>query len=84
MRTISVASFTISELGNHICFSRAPLGEIGKELLVDELERLEIQSLLDLGIKQLEEVLEEELQEFFEPLIVAHLHLPSRGVDEKT
>ncbi len=65
-----------AQLGDDVGFAAAPLGEVRENLFVVELDVLEIQLRLDVGIEQLQKILEELMQEFLEALIVTHFASP--------
>ena len=57
---------------HHIGFPHAAFRKIREELLVQELERREIEPCRHVGVEKLQEVLQELVKEPFEKLVVSH------------
>ena len=60
------------ELGNDVGFAPAPVVKLGEDLRVEKLGTLEVESLLDSGKEQLQEIPEKRVQELLEALVVSH------------
>ena len=71
------------ELGNDIGLTALAAGKVDEQLCLGKLDIVESKPRFDVGVEELQELLEELAQELFEALVVAHIRLLSQKKDEK-
>lgn len=77
-------AFSGLHLGHDVRLPPAPFREVRKELFFEELQRLEIQALGNVGIEEPHELLEAVLQHRLEELVMSSHRVTSKEIDEKS
>jgi len=65
-------SVTRTELGDDVGLAPSSVVQVRENFGVEELDVFEVESLPDMGIEQLQEILQKCVQEFLEALVVSH------------